>query len=319
MVENTNCCELGAYLRLHRAKPGEWAAALHSLTRGGETRLSAERAHLSGHCLAELSTRLGSVMYFWAEGGLRLSGRKGPWYTLALIQNGDVEMATDEGSLGPSPQLLMLPPDSPVDLSLQAGFRGLVIQLPPHLLTQIRMPTPVMQHGLRPWLEHYLFESQFFLDHGHAIAETERLLRRLLDALNEGVVAPAPPPRQLDRRVLRAIDKMRHDRNWEFQLADLASCAGVSERNLYYLMKAHTGMTPYRFHQRCRLIRVRQRLVDCQCATVHISRYASDEGFAHPGRFAALYREHFGELPRQTVQIRRALLERVAPLEALAG
>ncbi len=53
--------------------------------------------------------------------------------------------------------------------------------------------------------------------------------------------------------------------------------------------------------------RVRRRLVDCQCAVPHISRYAGDEGFSHFGRFAALYREHFGELPSETVQWRRRL------------
>jgi transcriptional regulator GlxA family with amidase domain len=74
-------------------------------------------------------------------------------------------------------------------------------------------------------------------------------------------------------------------------------------------MKRDTGMTPYRFYQRCRLVRVRRRLVDCQCDVPHISWYAADEGFSHLGRFAALYREHFGELPSETVQWRRRLQE----------
>ncbi|OJS99111.1 hypothetical protein [Marinobacter nauticus] len=36
---------------------------------------------------------------------------------------------------------------------------------------------------------------------------------------------------------------------------------------------------------------------------------AANEGFSHLGRFAALYREHFGELPSETVQWRRRLQE----------
>jgi transcriptional regulator GlxA family with amidase domain len=99
-------------------------------------------------------------------------------------------------------------------------------------------------------------------------------------------------------------------------LQELANHSGVSERNLYYLMKRETGMTPYRFYQRCRLIRVRRRLVDCQCDVPHISWYAADEGFSHLGRFAALYREHFGELPSETVQWRRRLQTGEAALEA---
>ncbi|MED5468374.1 MAG: AraC family transcriptional regulator, partial [Pseudomonadota bacterium] len=47
-----------------------------------------------------------------------------------------------------------------------------------------------------------------------------------------------------------------------------------------------------------------------------ISWYAADEGFSHLGRFAALYREHFGELPSETVQWRRRLQTGEAALEA---
>ena len=66
------------------------------------------------------------------------------------------------------------------------------------------------------------------------------------------------------------------------------------------------------------MTRVRERLVDCQCEVPHISWYAADEGFSHLGRFAAMYREHFGELPSETVQWRRNLLRRsVASAEEL--
>jgi transcriptional regulator GlxA family with amidase domain len=115
----------------------------------------------------------------------------------------------------------------------------------------------------------------------------------------------------------RAIEKIRDEPGWDFNLQELASHSGVSERNLYYLMKRETGMTPYRLYQRNRLMRVRQRLVDCQCDVPHISWYAADAGFSHLGRFAALYREHFGELPSETVQWRRNLQGRGVDQQAL--
>ncbi|MFO7527675.1 MAG: helix-turn-helix domain-containing protein [Marinobacter sp.] len=159
-------------------------------------------------------------------------------------------------------------------------------------------------------IDRFLLRARFFLHGEQAEAGTRQLISRLVELETTGQVLAGLASPVLDRRVKRAIDRIRSQPDWQFDLPELASHAGASERNLYYLMKRETGVTPYRFYQHCRLVRVRRRLVDCQCEVPHISHYAVDEGFSHLGRFAALYREHFGELPSETVQWRRALLDK---------
>ncbi|WP_261977825.1 helix-turn-helix domain-containing protein [Marinobacter sp. F3R11] len=162
---------------------------------------------------------------------------------------------------------------------------------------------------MAPVINHYLESMRFYIDDAHARALTRGLLEQLASLQAGASVSIAPDTGPLDRRLLRAIDKIEQNPTWEFNLEELASYAGVCERNLYYLMKNSVGMTPYRFFQRQRLIRVRRRLVDCQSSESHISWYAADEGFSHLGRFSALYREHFGELPSTTVRCRERLCE----------
>jgi len=157
-------------------------------------------------------------------------------------------------------------------------------------------------------IDQFIARARFFLDSGQAEAGTRQLISRLMELETTGQVLANLTLPPLDRRVKRALQQVQAHPDWQFDLSALASHAGASERNLYYLMKRESGVTPYRFYQRCRLVRVRRRLVDCQCEVPHISHYAADEGFSHLGRFAALYREHFGELPSETVQWRRALL-----------
>lgn len=162
-------------------------------------------------------------------------------------------------------------------------------------------------------------KSDYFQDHQDARLETAALFDRLNQQLASGLARVPEELPVLDRRLVRVIEKMRGEPDWVFNLPELAQHSGASERNLYYLMKRETGLTPYRFYQRCRLIRVRRRLVDCQCDVPHISWYAADAGFSHLGRFAALYREHFGELPSETVQWRRRLQDQPPALTALSS
>jgi len=196
------------------------------------------------------------------------------------------------------------------DLRLSENSRLIVLKpalelVAEDLLAGARHQLPAME----PLIKHYLESTRFYVDDAHAKALTRELFGQLAKLQAGGQVADVLNMTPPDRRLQRAIDKIEQNPAWEFNLQELASYSGASERNLYYLMKRVTGLTPYRFYQRQRLIRVRRRLVDCQAREPHISRYAADEGFSHLGRFAALYREHFGELPSKTVRCRQYLYE----------
>ena len=88
-------------------------------------------------------------------------------------------------------------------------------------------------------------------------------------------------------------------------LADLCREAGVTPRTLSRAFRAVHGTTPYRFLKELRLSEVRRALSsDVEGGT--ITEVAMRFGFHELWRFAAQYRERFGESPSQTK--RRALL-----------
>ncbi|SFL84500.1 AraC family transcriptional regulator [Marinobacter zhejiangensis] len=300
--------ELQAYLRLQCAKSCEWLAALRYLNGDARLELRIDRSHSARGFISELVTDKGSISCTGSEAGFRLTGYNGPYFVIGLVHEGAIELI---GRLDDDPMdsgVFVLSPGEKIDLVVSAGFQSTVLRFPKKVFSRREILTSEVLNGIRDTVLGYLQRSLFFYDHAHAIAETRRLQSCVVGWLKGQHSNTFAQSMVLDRRIGRAIVKMQSEVDWTFDLAELARCAGVSERNLYYLMNSHIGMTPYRFHQRCRLSRVRERLVDCQGEQVNISRFASDEGFTHTGRFAALYREHFGELPKETVQLRRAVL-----------
>lgn len=238
-----------------------------------------------GHCHASEQ-----LLLFTSAGEVSVSYSGGTWQSLETptwVCSGDeFDLRFSENS-----RLVVL--KSAVELFAKAPGAGVLCQFP----------------AMAPLIKQYLENMRFYFNNAHARALTRELLEQLARFQADGPVAVVPDTQSLDRRLRRAIDQIEQNPGWEFNLEELARCSGACERNLYYLMKNSTGMTPYRFYQRQRLIRVRRRLVDCQASEAPISRYAADEGFSHLGRFSALYREHFGELPSQTVWRRQHLYE----------
>ncbi len=82
------------------------------------------------------------------------------------------------------------------------------------------------------------------------------------------------------------------------RLGDLASITGVGVRALQLGFQRHRGCSPMEFLQERRLQRARATLLAGTTDT--ITRVAVDCGFAHVGRFSALYRARFGESPSET-------------------
>lgn len=60
----------------------------------------------------------------------------------------------------------------------------------------------------------------------------------------------------------------------------------------------HHGVTPLAYLRRIRLLLAREQLQSDDDRSV--TDIAQACGFAHLGRFAAAYRDEFGELPRET-------------------
>lgn len=83
----------------------------------------------------------------------------------------------------------------------------------------------------------------------------------------------------------------------------LAEAAHVSERTLYDGFQREFGLTPMAYVRRFRLERVREALIAANpedgCTVADISLR---HGFGHLGRFAASYRERYGESPSETLR-----------------
>lgn len=302
--------ELASYLRLNRASPGEWLAAAKVLSGCDDLECRPHGNPATIGAIASLEVEGGSVTVLHATHGFDLSGCRNIGPKMVLPLSGVAEFSVLGRRWQPLDGLAIVYPHALSSIRMAPESQLLIVRPDPGLsVGNIQASSRIPALEVTRLLEHYLNQARFFRDHRHAESQTASMLCTLVGLLCGDKPDSMPGPQASDRRVLRVIEKIDGDANWEFDLKELAMHSGVSERNLYYLMKRQTGMTPYRYFQRSRLIRVRRRLVDCQCETPHISWYAADEGFTHLGRFAALYREHFGELPSETVQWRRRLLD----------
>ncbi|MGM0433178.1 MAG: helix-turn-helix domain-containing protein [Pseudomonadota bacterium] len=143
------------------------------------------------------------------------------------------------------------------------------------------------------------------LHHGLSYTDKLHLLERIrgefLEILGIGSEQPADAE-AIDPRVLRAMDYLRELPAGEYHLDDVCEVAHMSARGLYYAFERNLGCTPYAYFRACHLIRVRLALLRDTERRHSISWHASSHGFQHMSRFAAHYRNHFGELPSETCQ-----------------
>ncbi|RLB74788.1 MAG: hypothetical protein DRH03_00010 [Deltaproteobacteria bacterium] len=85
------------------------------------------------------------------------------------------------------------------------------------------------------------------------------------------------------------------------QVSDLCHLTGQSERTLERVCKKAFGLPPQRLLKSHRLKVVRKALQSNTEEKLNISKLSMDYGFMHPSRFAGEYKNHFGELPSQTL------------------
>ena len=84
-------------------------------------------------------------------------------------------------------------------------------------------------------------------------------------------------------------------------LGDIAATAGVSVRTLQYSFGRHRGMRPMDFLRQVRLQHAREDLLSAE-KIITVSEAAARWGFSHFGRFAAEYKERYGESPSATLR-----------------
>jgi AraC family transcriptional regulator, ethanolamine operon transcriptional activator len=102
--------------------------------------------------------------------------------------------------------------------------------------------------------------------------------------------------------VERAEAYMRAHINTPVPLSMLCQLVGLSERGLREAFYRVRGMSPKRWNVGVRLQCVRKALTDIRAESTTVTDAAADYGFYELGRFAAIYREAFGEAPSDTLR-----------------
>jgi AraC-like DNA-binding protein len=143
------------------------------------------------------------------------------------------------------------------------------------------------------------------LDHPLATGHLEKLLvdglllghtHNYTDALAQPRRPCAPPS------VREAIELMRSRPEHPWTTAALARSVAVSARSLQDGFARSIGVPPTRYLRDVRLDRVHENLRFAEPHTATVSQLAGRWGFLYLGRFAAAYREKFGESPSETLR-----------------
>jgi AraC-like DNA-binding protein len=115
------------------------------------------------------------------------------------------------------------------------------------------------------------------------------------DATDTWEFSPALPA-----DLARALKWLSSRLSEPIKLEQLAQVAGVRPRTLETHFRTFLGTTPLGWVRRMRLARARRELVRSGASTT-VTDIAFANGFSQLGRFAAQYREVFGELPSRTI------------------
>jgi transcriptional regulator GlxA family with amidase domain len=100
-----------------------------------------------------------------------------------------------------------------------------------------------------------------------------------------------------------AIDFIEANAQRDVRAADIADAASVSVRAVQLAFRRHLDTTPMTYLRRVRLAQAHEQLAagDRQCGAT-VSEIATRWGFFNAGRFSALYRDIYDELPKQTLR-----------------
>ena len=133
----------------------------------------------------------------------------------------------------------------------------------------------------------------------------------LMDALIQCTQTLASPLEPTDRprraRALAAALEHADHRQGRVTARELALSAGVSQRTLEHAFRERFGVTPGVFLRLKRLNGAHRELLASEPGATTVSKIASNWGFTHQGRFSALHRQVFEELPFRTLRRSRPL------------
>ncbi len=262
----------------------------------------------------------------------------GDFLIVQLPLAGAVSVECDEGRwlVRPGSGVIM-PSHIPHRLSWEAGAAQIILKVPLIRLGQeyTRLTGTVTQTPLRfdrhidlsasdgeQWsalLRYFCEQIACPAPLGWLKAQTaeEALMRHLLCAQSsslkdhflgdEGIQTP--------QSLQRARQFMEANLQEDISLSDIARHCGASVRSLTRMCRLQYGASPMQLLRSMRLDRIREDLLR-PSADNNVSEIAMRWGYTHVGRFAAAYRERFGEAPSETLKSSRQTFASVQTSES---
>jgi AraC-like DNA-binding protein len=138
------------------------------------------------------------------------------------------------------------------------------------------------------------------------IGQAARLLAAVtLSTFPNPVTARPVPHDRTDHQpalLRRAIEFMESNVANDIGLADIANAVHVTPRAVQYMFRRHLDMTPLQYLRRLRLHYAHNELVAADRLQETVTGIAVRWGFVHTGRFAVMYRQHYGRSPHATLR-----------------
>ncbi len=264
------------------------------------------------------------VQYCWSGSGALAQGvSRSGGYELAIPASGHY---TANGRSVPVESALFMVPGSEFLVSIPKTHcwfgvfvpesLGELIGLPEDSAGRVRSNTRVLRNAAPgrcsvPELLRRFFENAN--SSAGAIcsrATLERFENELLAALGTAYGYSTEPERLRAGRpalvdqvsVGRALDVIEASPAGSIAISELVRSANVSERSLREGFRKYLGLTPTRYMQLRTFNRARRRLAESEPRSASVTEIASELGVWDLGRFAARYRQLFGELPSRTLQ-----------------
>lgn len=212
---------------------------------------------------------------------------------LLYAVSGVMRVATNAGVwIVPPQRAVWIPPGIEHQVQAQGtplSMRSLYIR--PDLLAGL--PDTCCVVGVSPLLRELIAAVMAIGRHPPTGSREDRLIRVLLDQIEDVRVQPLHLPMPRDRRLAAIARSLTDDPSDGRTLADWAADAGASERTLARLFHAETGMSFGTWRQQVRLLAALARLARGESVTA----VALDLGYASQSAFIAMFRRALGQTP----------------------
>ena len=234
----------------------------------------------------------------------------------------DNNFVSDEPDmLGPGDVVLLSPPDLPYSGRVYRASYDLTMfdtTLLDRVAAPVRPTDGVRLTGHRPVSAAAERRLSRTIDYVRSVAKAEEAPSPLVAATTASMLAAVVlstlptnavmEPTATDRAdakpelLRRAVAFIDDSADRDVTLIDIAESIHVTPRALQYMFRKHMGMTPMEYLRRVRMDHAHRELLRSDPASTTVAIVAARWGFAHTGRFAAMYRQAYGVNPSDSLR-----------------